>query len=464
MNLRLLTLASAFAFASAAMAQELEVIGAPAPASQPAAEPAYVAPSPAAEPAYVAPAPAAEPAPTSQPAAEPAYVAQAPAAEPAPSSVASESAASGDEVDFDVMRARAYDVVGNQAAAPTVANFLAAPYNLAGKKLVYVEPTNSFAFLSFGEGMTKFVAFDNSLGLGKATFGIASKGFGASVDYAFGKRWRFNSDEAAGATANSDVTNITAGDLLQATFSMPLGPIDLAVRGFWLTWQNETETKNETANTETDQDYWDYGAELTISNDPSGKDLFWSAGLLFSRHASYVMRKIGGTITKTNGQDATLTLQPSLNLGVPVLKAQNARVLLGVNGAVPVVVYDGADNVTTQIKDDRVTVGLVAMPNILGELALGKCWMVFAGAAYAWDMLDMDRETYVTGNGTPAQATSTITILTMRTNAPFVNGGARFQYRNFAVEAAVANNFFNNPLEGFNGTNFIANLGGFIYF
>ena len=432
MNLRLLTLASAFAFASAAMAQELEVDGAAAPASQPAAEPAYSS--------YSAPAPAAE-------------------------------SSSGDEVDFDVMRARAYDVVGNQAAAPTVANFLAAPYNLAGKKLVYVEPTNSFAFVSFGEGMTKFAAFDNSFGLGKATFGVATKGFGASVDYAFGKRWRFDTDkQTGGAKVERDITNITAGDLLQATFSMPLGAIDFAVRGFWLTWQNETETETETSNagtttkTEADQDYWDYGAELTISNDPSGKDLFWSAGLLFSRHASYVMRKAGGNTTETNGQDASLTLQPSLNLGVPVLKAPNARVLVGVNGALPFVVYDGADNKNTGVKDDRFTVGLVATPNILGELALGKCWMVFAGAAYAWDMLDMDRETYVTGNGTPAKETLTTTILTMRTNAAFVNGGARFQYRNFAVEAAVANNFFNNPLEGFNGTNFIANLGGFIYF
>ena len=320
MNLRLLTLASAFAFASAAMAQELEVDGASAPASQPAAEPAYASYS-------------------------------APAAE----------SASGDEVDFDVMRARAYDVVGNQASAPTVANFLAAPYNLAGKKLVYVEPTNSFAFLSFGEGTTKFVAFDNSMGLGKATFGLATKGFGASVDYAFGKRWRFDTDkQTGGAKAERDITNITAGDLLQATFSMPLGAIDFAVRGFWLTWRNETETETETSvagtttKTETDQDFWDYGAELTVSNDPSGKDFFWSAGLLFSRHASETIDKRGGTTTETNGQDAALTLQPSLNVGVPVLKAQNARVLVGVNGAVPFVVYDGADNKTTGVKDAKL--------------------------------------------------------------------------------------------------------------
>ena len=109
-------------------------------------------------------------------------------------------------------------------------------------------------------------------------------------------------------------------------------------------------------------------------------------------------------------------------------------------------------------------VSLVAVPNVLGELGLGKCWLVFAGAAYAWDVLDVDRETYVTGAGTAGKRTQTTTLLTMRTNAAFVNGGARFQYRDFAVEASVANSFFNNPLEGFNGTNFVANLGGFIYF
>ena len=432
MNLRLLTLASAFAFASAAMAQELEVDGAAAPASQPAAEPAYSS--------YSAPAPAAE-------------------------------SSSGDEVDFDVMRARAYDVVGNQAAAPTVANFLAAPYNLAGKKLVYVEPTNSFAFVSFGEGMTKFAAFDNSFGLGKATFGVATKGFGASVDYAFGKRWRFDTDkQTGGAKVERDITNITAGDLLQARFSVPAGAYDLAARAFWITYRNETETKTESSNagttttTESDQDFWDYGAEVTVSNDPSAKDLFWSAGVLFVRHAADRMTKGGGTTRETNDPDATVTLQPNVNVGLAVLKSDNARVLVGVNGSVPFSVYDGANNKNTNVKDSRFTLDFVATPNILGELALGESWLLFAGAAYFWEVLDVDHETYVTGNGTPAKETLNTTILSMTTNTAFVNAGARFQRRNFAVEASVANNFFNNPLEGFNGTNFIANLGGFIYF
>ena len=37
-------------------------------------------------------------------------------------------------------------------------------------------------------------------------------------------------------------------------------------------------------------------------------------------------------------------------------------------------------------------------------------------------------------------------------------------YKNFALEASIANNFYNNPLTGFNGGNMIANLGGFLNF
>ena len=360
--------------------------------------------------------------------------------------------------------------MGNRAAASTIADNLAVPYLMHGKKLVYVEPTNSYAALAFGEGSTKFVAFDNSQGLGLATFGLATKTFGASVDYAFGKRWRFDSDEWNGGSADQTITNIAAGDLLQARFAMPMGAFDVAARVFWLTWQNETETETETnvgggtTETETDQDFWEYGAEVAVSNDPSAKDIRWKATLLFARHSSDVLRKAGGTTTETNGMDAEVTLQPGFDIGMPVLKSANARVLVGVNGVLPLTVYDGADNKNTGVEDSRFTLGLVATPNILGELALGNCWRVFAGAAYAWDVLGVDHETFVTGKGTNAKETVSTTILTMQTNAAFVNGGARFQYENFAVEASVANNFFNNPLEGFNGTNFIANLGGFIYF
>ena len=43
-------------------------------------------------------------------------------------------------------------------------------------------------------------------------------------------------------------------------------------------------------------------------------------------------------------------------------------------------------------------------------------WLLFAGAAYFWEVLDVDHETYVTGNGTPAKETLNTTILSMTTN------------------------------------------------
>ena len=72
-----------------------------------------------------------------------------------------------------MLRARAYNNVANQAAASTVGDVLGTPYMMAGRKFVYLEPTNSFAAVAFGTGLTKFIAFDNSENLGFTTVGLA---------------------------------------------------------------------------------------------------------------------------------------------------------------------------------------------------------------------------------------------------------------------------------------------------
>ena len=60
--------------------------------------------------------------------------------------------------------------------------------------------------------------------------------------------------------------------------------------------------------------------------------------------------------------------------------------------------------------------------------------------------------------------TTKTTIISMATGVATVQAGARFQYSNFALEATIANGFYNDPLTGFNGGDMIANLGAFINF
>ena len=166
MNIKLITLTAAVAMTTA-MAQESLNTSFDAQTTAPAS--AEVS-APAAEPA---PAPAPAPAPQVQPAAP-----EAKAAAPAEEATAAKPAA---------LHGIAYNSVGNQAADATVADNLNKPYKMAGAKFVYMEPTSKFSAVSFGDASTKFISFEMANNLGRTTVGIANKGFGASISYAFGK-------------------------------------------------------------------------------------------------------------------------------------------------------------------------------------------------------------------------------------------------------------------------------------
>lgn len=381
------------------------------------------------------------------------------------------------------MRGNAYNSVGNQAAASTVGDNLNTPYKMAGLKFVYMEPTTPFAALSFGEGMTKFIAFDNTGNLGLATVGIANKAFGLSVDYALGKVWDSSELTTPNKKTTRDERNVSAGDQVGVKFAMPMGPVDLAIRGTWETYQYETnyteEIKTEDGKTkeEVDNDFWDISANLTISNTPSGKKVFWGAGAGFARHENYSKAKFTDSEDSDNnykkevtGNDAFIMAQPFFNIGGAVLEAQNARVLLGLNTRVPLVFFDEikekaafeGDNVN---KDNYFTMGVYTQPNILAELGLGNCWMVFGGAGFEWKAFGLQSDEYINDYANSDSKTKQEkTIISMATGKTTVQAGARFQYKNFALEASIADGFYNDPLTGFNGGDMIANLGGFINF
>ena len=144
--------------------------------------------------------------------------------------------------------------------------------------------------------------------------------------------------------------------------------------------------------------------------------------------------------------------------------------LLGLNTYAPLTFYDKIkekpefedDDVN---KDEYFTMDINTAPNIFAELGLGNCWMVFGGASYVWSLFSMNNEEFIRdyNDKDNKQTTKNMSIST-RTGTVTVSAGSRFQYKNFALEASIANNFYNNPLTGFNGGNMIANLGGFLNF
>jgi len=447
MNLKLLTLGTAVAI-SAAMAQN----AAPAAPAQPAAQPAAAQPAaaPAEQPAAEQAAPAAEAAPAEQaapaeeaaPAEQPAEQVAAPA--PAPEAAPAEEAAAPTR--FDVLHGNSYNAVGNEAAAATIGGNMAIPVDMFGSKLFYVEPTLQTGAVAFGnEATTYFLGFDNSRDLGLLTAGLAKQTFGVSVRASLGKTFT-NVDD----NADTETSTTQPGDDIGASAGFILGGYKLAVSADWLTIAEDNDV--ETKNNEKDDHFFDISANVSLSNAPSGKNVFWSVGLDFLRHnlTSTNKPKGGKEVTETD-PNSHLLFSPYFNIGGTILSAENARILIGLNTELPIIIYDDIDDE----RESAMEFGLNTTPNILGELALTNCWIIHAGVAHTWTLFDYATETV------GKTETSEITFYTSKTT---VDTGIRFQYNNYALEANIAKNFYNDPLGGFNGDPMIASLGGCLIF
>lgn len=455
MNIKLITLTAAVAFATA-MAQDYSEDASLVSQDQPTqAEAPAPAPAPVPAPAPATPAPAAA----------------APTTTPATDSVTSETPKA------NRIHGIAYNRVGNQAADATIRDNLNKPYKMAGSKLVYMEPTSTFSTVAFGNGNTKFISFEMNQGLGLATAGIANKLMGISLSYALSKELEFTKTRDAYEMESEDNYTVNAGDILRLRFAMQLGALDLNASAFWLTYQNETSSSEEFKDSDTktttdvENDFWDLGGKVSVSNDPSAKKTFWNAGVTFTRHENAYERerKSGSTSAKTDttGKDAHVYIQPEFNIGGTILQGNRARVLLGLNTRAPLKFYDEFDDDTRKNKDSYFTMGVYAVPNIFAEIKLGNCWKVFAGANFFWTVFAMEDEEFITDYNDELEIVkSNATQITMRTGTTNVDIGARFQYNNFAVEASIENTFYSNPFGGFADENYniIANIGGFIYF
>lgn len=332
---------------------------------------------------------------------------------------------------LNVLHGSAYNPFGNEAGASTVRGNMNAPYKMAGTSLIYVEPSDEYAALSIAKGsMTYLLAFDNSANYGKLTAGIATKSFGVALDVALAKSWISDNDE--------DVSVVGAGDLFGAKFAAPLGSIDITANAYWLTYANEASTDNN------ENDKWDIGLNATLSNAPSAKDFFWSAGLDFVRHEnSNKVKTPVGNVESTNN-DANISIQPRLNIALPVLGNEDARVYVGLNSRIPVIFFDEIENKNSS--DSYSAFGLFTSPNLLAEMSLTENWIIFGGAAFEWEVFSYASDELK--NGETKDEGSVISMTTKSTNA---NAGARFQYKSLSVEASVASNLYTNAWSGLIG-------------
>ncbi|MCQ2121660.1 MAG: hypothetical protein MJY78_07530 [Fibrobacter sp.] len=450
-----------------------EPVPAPAPETAPAEQ--VAAPAPEAAPAdSAAAATAAETAAAEQPAAEATAdsVAQAPAAvdsAAAATTAAAEQAAApaktlpASPILDGMIHGSAYNSVANEAAGATIGGDMSVPHKMHGHKLAYYEPINEFGAVSFGENTTFFMAFDNSEDLGLFTAGFAWNSFGFSLDLSAGAlrdEQTFVATETE-AEHTDKATIIDKGSLAGATFSAKFGVVDLALNGYFTL--PESFSKTEAPYSEIDYRNFEYGGQFLVSkaNNPFFSWTAFVGGLrvdaktkstISHEEDSKGIKSLITEISEVSDTSSRIEAVAGFNFGSTVLANENARVYVGLNSTVAGVAFDKIDDIRS--RDNQY--GLYLAPNIFGEVALSKYFMMFAGATHQWAAFEY-RDA-----ATPAVE---IKSMDVQAGATEVNLGARVQYNMFAVELSLADSFIRNPFGAFSDTHEIgANIGAFINF
>jgi len=348
--------------------------------------------------------------------------------------------ASEDKPIFDSVRGNAYNPFSTVGAASTVRDLVTTPSDINGQRFLYVSPTaaDRSGYLAFGLGSgSALLGLDNSpLGSPSALIlGYANSSFGFALNYSVAKNWSSNS--------NTDVSTRTtySGDNIGLYFSMPSG---LYANVSWLTYAESYARDND--GNESSEDYSEIQANVGLT----GK----SGSLNYDGYLNII--RTGGTQTMPNDdkladENAYFGFALNFNIGYDILQSSNARIILGSNNYFSMRFFDEIKNPSR--KSDNI-MGFVISPNVLGEVSLFNNWLAFAGATHALNL--------IAGNNDKDNRTSYLDIV--HTDGTDAFAGIRYQKTNWAVEAVISANMFDNPFDGFNGNSMFAGFGGFIYF
>lgn len=356
------------------------------------------------------------------------------------------------------LHGNAYNSVSNEAASSTIGGDLAIPHKMRGHKLGYFEPVNEFGVISFGDSSTKFLAFDNSENLGLLIGGISFDKYAFSLETAIGKKWTYT-DFPSNAEENIETTK--AGNLFGGTISAKLASRDVAMKIQFIN-PEEQSYKSDGGN-ETKHDIWDLKGHLSVSSTENA-EIPWTIALDIIRHNSHFNTT---TITEEyrNGAKAkikeknvftdtttNITVSPKFSIGGTPLESEKGRIFLGLNTTAFASIYDKIDDIC----DHHNEYGIYLMPNILGEVSLGKHVMAFASANYLWDIFSM-RDSNINK--------TSIKDFAIESSSTTVNMGARFEYEIAALEMTFTKEFLQNPFGSFSDHNEIAiSIGAFIMF
>ncbi len=361
---------------------------------------------------------------------------------------------------LDILHGNAYNAVGNEAASATIGSDLAMPHKMAGHKLGYIEPIEGYGVASFGENSTYFLAFDNSQNLGLVTAGYANSVFGAALKVAFGKNWYSIDNEIDGSKQEGNSS--ASGSLIGAVASTKIGNLEIGIDVEYRTPEEQAYVSTNDAELEFIS--WDLGGKATVANYSDSK-FVWAANLSFLRHDAKTKAKAVTSFVGPDDKDYVSTYKstvsdtlsrveiiPEFNVASTVLESEMARLHIGLNAAVPVIIFDRIEGIVSHHNE----YGLELVPNILGEVTLGKYVMAFGGASYQWNVVDVSD---VKKNGVTSKNTKT------ETGTTTANLGMRFHMEHTALELSFTKQFLRNPFGSFSNTDDIGvSLGAFILF
>jgi hypothetical protein len=387
-------------------------------------------------------------------AAAPAVVAAAPADTAKPVEAAPEIESPLDKI----LHGNAYNLVGNEAAAATVAGEMAIPHKMVNRNFAYFEPVDEEGVVSFGKGITYFFAFDNSNDLALVSAGLGMEHFGVLVQAAIGKKWSYIDDDKTGT--EETIKDTEAGTAVGGTISAKLAGLDFAIRAAYD--HPESESSIHGGDIEQESDIWNLGGQFLIAR--AGKTVSWTAGVSAYRYNAKSKvsersffeqdgrRYVATSTIHSTDSTARVEVIPEFNIGWAILRHEKGRVFMGMNTMVPLIAYDRIKNVCSRHNEYALTI----TPNILGEVMLGKYVVAFGSASHQWDIVRY-RDSYIN-----EVSTKTMDISSGITTA---NVGLRLEYEIAAIEMAFTKQFISNPFGAFSTTDEMAtSIGMFINF
>jgi hypothetical protein len=363
-------------------------------------------------------------------------------------------------IGFSQLRGLSYNsTAGNIAAGTNVQDLLIKPNLFSGKNFFYVnigETEEQGGLLSWGEGELKWILgyrpvvnkdnwkawnYDGNEGgeMGLLNFGLANSYFGLLLNLSLGKI--FQEDNNGSSTTSTDMTE--PGDIFGLVFSLPIGSLILNAD---IAYHNHSTSTNDNLRKE-------ISVSAGIGNGLTEGNFFWEVGLSLNRFND---NNDGNSLQ----DEARTEITPYFNLAYVALKNERARAMWGFNNAIVGKIYDEIVLANTTYGHNEV--GLIIKPNLLGEVLITKNVIAFGEIAHNLKI------TYEKTSQTPRTGSeiSDTEIAVLSRDYDDESGteasvGLRGQHKNFAIEAVLANKFYNNV---FNSDWTKGALSAFIYF